>query len=483
MSFPRRVFGPLLSLFALVSWSSASSALSPRRFIGFFLFPLRLRRRPFLRAPFLRHALLALPGKPNHETVRPFSSRWVLEPIISRLTRSRMRKRKRALMLQVGLGRFFFFFFFANLRALNLASRNGAPDTLLNADGYTPSAIYDPKQFPTDEFSNVNDYGDDLQLSVNANNSYFIRPNPVSNDVFTSAAFVGHGHESSLNTDATDSSFPQVHSVTDDLFASAIIVGHGNDSQLTLNANGFNFTQHQFYPNGAFAPAINANGSDQTGPQFHANGVFAPAISTFLATTNDLGLPNGGGGFANVNDGFHDFSSTSHVHGFNYDNNSLSALGASSPNYDNNSFPATGEYSNKHGNNPLPPVNDMDSFSVIAPPHIADDTITPASPGPLGAAPFVSPVDFNLVGPPAGPPARPLATALGPRHTCPVCHKTYSRLSDLKRHAAKHRAGPKEFNCPATGCRRHIGNRGFTRKDKMKDHVKNKHPEIDIRRL
>ena len=62
------------------------------------------------------------------------------------------------------------------------------------------------------------------------------------------------------------------------------------------------------------------------------------------------------------------------------------------------------------------------------------------------------------------------------RHYCPHpgCGASVKHAADLGRHMKKHQDGPKEYDCPMRGCRRQ-GVDGFTRKDKLNDHLKAKH--------
>ncbi|MCJ1455025.1 hypothetical protein MMC28_005379 [Mycoblastus sanguinarius] len=55
--------------------------------------------------------------------------------------------------------------------------------------------------------------------------------------------------------------------------------------------------------------------------------------------------------------------------------------------------------------------------------------------------------------------------------TCAQCNKSFTRLSDLERHAKGHEAGPKEFQCPVGGCEY----KGSYRKDKLAVHMRSCH--------
>lgn len=253
-----------------------------------------------------------------------------------------------------------------------------------------------------------------------------------------------------------------------------------------MNINGFDFGQAGFHPNAVLTPPnVNANGAGLTQSQFLTDGVFTPPISTFAATYNGHGLSDGVE-FADVNGYLNNISPASNAHGFNHGNNPLPIIDAYNSNYDNNSALNMGEYSYNYVNDPLPPGNNAHGSVFTTTPQVTHGLINPTDPGLLTAAPFVSPdgpnaAEFSATAPGAGG-AGVTDGAGRARPACPVCQKTYGRLSDLKRHAAKHRTGHREFSCPATWCR-YRGDKGFTRKDKMKEHVKNMHPEIDIRSL
>lgn len=384
--------------------------------------------------------------------------------------------------------------------------------------GYTPSPIHAHQLLSTNEFHHLDGHGDNLQPGVNPTGLNFAEPQFVLNDVCTPTFSNGQGNKSSLDINVNGYGFAQLPSCTNGVFAPAIIAGHGNDSQLGWNTNGFDFNQPEFHPNCVFTPIIsghgqesylgvnadgsgfsqpqlhansvftppiitghgseswlgvNANGSGFTQPQSHANGVFTPTPSTLSTIVDAQGVFNGGE-FANVNGGFDGLSPTFNARGFNHGNNHLPTSRAYSSNNDGNSLLTMGVHSYGYENNSLPPGNSAYGSGFITPPQVTNGMITPANPGFLAATPFASPENSD--------PAEPPATGPKSRSTCSVCKKTYARSSDLKRHAAKHRPGLREFSCPATVCP-YKGNKGFTRKDKMKDHVKNMHPEIDARSL
>jgi hypothetical protein len=63
------------------------------------------------------------------------------------------------------------------------------------------------------------------------------------------------------------------------------------------------------------------------------------------------------------------------------------------------------------------------------------------------------------------------------RHPClhPHCHSTFARQGDLKRHAKIHfPERHRKYNCGEPGCDRN-GRKGFTRRDKWRDHVRGVH--------
>jgi hypothetical protein len=128
---------------------------------------------------------------------------------------------------------------------------------------------------------------------------------------------------------------------------------------------------------------------------------------------------------------------------------------------------------NGHGNNSLPAV-DPSGLNFIDPQFITNNASAPFSRG----APATTPsMNSATPIPPASPTMAPSA-----RYACSICGKTFGRPSDLRRHAGKHRSGPRPFSCPSERCA-FKAERGFYRKDKMVNHVKTRHPELNVRGL
>lgn len=72
----------------------------------------------------------------------------------------------------------------------------------------------------------------------------------------------------------------------------------------------------------------------------------------------------------------------------------------------------------------------------------------------------------------APPHQAPTIGALSPpRHVCATCSETFRRPADMRRHALKHNPSARRYDCLFPGCRA----RGFLRRDKLADHVKNMH--------
>ncbi|MCJ1462706.1 hypothetical protein MMC07_001309 [Pseudocyphellaria aurata] len=59
------------------------------------------------------------------------------------------------------------------------------------------------------------------------------------------------------------------------------------------------------------------------------------------------------------------------------------------------------------------------------------------------------------------------------------CSSSFLRKGDLNRHLKSHEDGPRRFDCFADGCER-TGNYGFTRFDKLKEHVARHNPLSDV---
>ena len=56
----------------------------------------------------------------------------------------------------------------------------------------------------------------------------------------------------------------------------------------------------------------------------------------------------------------------------------------------------------------------------------------------------------------------------------PDCKAAFKSMADLKRHSAMHCINPVMHSCEKPGCDR-VGDNGFTRKDKLRDHLRQKH--------
>ena len=63
----------------------------------------------------------------------------------------------------------------------------------------------------------------------------------------------------------------------------------------------------------------------------------------------------------------------------------------------------------------------------------------------------------------------------GGRFKCPVCPKAiFGLVDDFRRHLRKHVPGVRPYECPELGCS-YKGELGFYRKDKLTDHLRNRH--------
>ena len=56
----------------------------------------------------------------------------------------------------------------------------------------------------------------------------------------------------------------------------------------------------------------------------------------------------------------------------------------------------------------------------------------------------------------------------------PDCKAAFNSMTDLKRHSAMHCTNPVMHSCEKPGCDR-VGDNGFARKDKLRDHLRQKH--------
>ena len=59
----------------------------------------------------------------------------------------------------------------------------------------------------------------------------------------------------------------------------------------------------------------------------------------------------------------------------------------------------------------------------------------------------------------------------------PDCKAAFKSMADLKRHSGMHCTDPVMYSCEKPGCDR-VGDNGFTRKDKLRDHVRQKHKGV-----
>lgn len=91
----------------------------------------------------------------------------------------------------------------------------------------------------------------------------------------------------------------------------------------------------------------------------------------------------------------------------------------------------------------------------------------PAPSQSLNAGPIIAPTIT------AAPAARPVTNGRLPC-THIGCTQSFQHQHDLTRHMKGHKTGAKDFNCPFRDCPRQ-GVNGFTRKDKLMDHLKGKH--------
>lgn len=60
-------------------------------------------------------------------------------------------------------------------------------------------------------------------------------------------------------------------------------------------------------------------------------------------------------------------------------------------------------------------------------------------------------------------------------HNCSSCTKSFRRPADLRRHSLQHNPKALVLFCPVASCSRSSGGNGFSRQDKLRDHMRNKH--------
>lgn len=149
----------------------------------------------------------------------------------------------------------------------------------------------------------------------------------------------------------------------------------------------------------------------------------------------------------------------------------------------------TSEESHLSGNGgfdiPLSPVPSNIEMSLAINTSVQASTFTYDTSSPLQES-------FNHVTIPSSSPETSFSSALtisptpspthapspnSTRHPCPHphCHSTFARQSDLSRHAKIHfPERHRKYHCWKPGCDRN-GRKGFTRRDKWKDHVRSVH--------
>lgn len=278
-----------------------------------------------------------------------------------------------------------------------------------------------------------------------------------TNDTFVSSAtprntFVA-GHSSRLSPDV----------LIGDQGLNSHIVGHFNLDQTntTWVSNGYPYTLNTADGLSGYAlPALDAQGIHTLDEFASFNGHGNNFLNVYALPT--MGPPPTIDGFAIFND-----------HDKNFLNGYVvpPATAAQGP-------PTIDGFAtiNGHGGNSLP-VMDLYGSNFIQPQFINNVADTPTSLGAPVMTPSISPME------PATPSrSDPATVAPGARYACAICKKTFRRPSDLQRHEGKHRSGPKKFDCPSERCA-FKAERGFYRKDKMVNHVKNRHPEIDVHGL
>ncbi|KAM0796002.1 hypothetical protein BDR22DRAFT_893691 [Usnea florida] len=133
-----------------------------------------------------------------------------------------------------------------------------------------------------------------------------------------------------------------------------------------------------------------------------------------------------------------------------------------SANYTNGHFIANSPFPMAVSNNPVVPMDV--GFAAEGPTTLSPDIYTHTLGQVSAINPLPMPTSNNALIPVDGPPIQQ-------RALCTQCPRTFSRLSDLERHAKKHLPGPKEFKCHAHGCKYESH-----RKDKLVEHMRRRHP-------
>lgn len=132
------------------------------------------------------------------------------------------------------------------------------------------------------------------------------------------------------------------------------------------------------------------------------------------------------------------------------------------------------DFSNRHA--PQATVNHSfcpipNSYNSTSSPYTANSHTAYSSREMEGVAETSQPIlddGTNLTAPSANTGRQ---RVMKPRPVCKTCRKSFSRPSDLDRHAKKHQPGAKIHTCSVPGC----DYEGSYRKDKLTAHVKNCH--------
>ena len=133
---------------------------------------------------------------------------------------------------------------------------------------------------------------------------------------------------------------------------------------------------------------------------------------------------------------------------------------SSSPDFSNRRAP---QATVDHSFWPIP-----NSYNSTTSPHAATSHTAYLSGDMERVAETSQPVLTNLAAPSASTGRQ---RVMKPRSVCKTCRKSFSRPSDLDRHAKKHQAGAKVHTCSVPGC----DYEGSYRKDKLTAHMKNCH--------